>query len=150
MRNNKLHLQWFTLVELIVVITILAILWTVAFLSLQNYSTLARNSIRLDWVSKVATIVQTKKQVWMNILSFADTGQEVSWAQISGTTADIWVDYQAWTINTSALWVKTEDFSDPLNWQLFRMLVTKKKWGQYQVVATLEEGSTTTSKYELS
>jgi len=29
--------KWFTLVELIVVITILAVLWTVAFVSFQDY-----------------------------------------------------------------------------------------------------------------
>ena len=37
----------FTLVELIVVITILAILWTIAFISLQWYSKDARDSTRI-------------------------------------------------------------------------------------------------------
>jgi len=44
MKNIKK--QWFTLVELIVVITILAILWSIAFISLQGYSADARNSKR--------------------------------------------------------------------------------------------------------
>lgn len=38
----------FTLVELIVVITILAILWTIAFISLQWYSRDARDSVRIS------------------------------------------------------------------------------------------------------
>ena len=38
----------FTLVELIVVITILAILWTIAFISLQWYSANARDSVRIS------------------------------------------------------------------------------------------------------
>jgi prepilin-type N-terminal cleavage/methylation domain-containing protein len=38
----------FTLIELIVVITILAILGTIAFISLQGYSADARNSKRLQ------------------------------------------------------------------------------------------------------
>lgn len=44
MKNNK----GFTLVELIVVITILAILWTIAFISLQWYSSDARDSTRIS------------------------------------------------------------------------------------------------------
>ena len=40
--------QAFTMVELIVVITILAILWTIAFINFQWYSWLARDSKRLN------------------------------------------------------------------------------------------------------
>jgi len=43
MNYNK---KGFTLVELIVVITILAVLGTIAFLSLQGYSKKSRNSVR--------------------------------------------------------------------------------------------------------
>jgi prepilin-type N-terminal cleavage/methylation domain-containing protein len=48
--SNK---QAFTLVELIVVITILAILWTIAFISLQWYSSQARDSKRLSDVQNI-------------------------------------------------------------------------------------------------
>lgn len=46
----------FTLVELIVVITILAILWTIAFISFQGYSKDSRNSVRISdvWVIEKA------------------------------------------------------------------------------------------------
>jgi prepilin-type N-terminal cleavage/methylation domain-containing protein len=53
MRNTKK--QAFTLVELIVVITILAILGTIAFMSLQGYSNDAR-------IAKVTTDVNTIAQ----------------------------------------------------------------------------------------
>jgi len=43
----------FTLVELIVVITILAILWTIAFISLQWYSSQARDSKRLSDIQNI-------------------------------------------------------------------------------------------------
>ena len=43
----------FTLIELIVVITILAILWTIAFISLQWYSAQARDSKRVSDVSNI-------------------------------------------------------------------------------------------------
>lgn len=46
--------QAFTLVELIVVITILAILWTIAFISFQWYSTNARNWVRLADLNNIS------------------------------------------------------------------------------------------------
>jgi prepilin-type N-terminal cleavage/methylation domain-containing protein len=50
--------QAFTLVELIVVITILAILWTIAFISLQWYSTQARDSTRVSDLSSMKTSLE--------------------------------------------------------------------------------------------
>jgi prepilin-type N-terminal cleavage/methylation domain-containing protein len=50
--------QAFTLVELIVVITILAILWTIAFISLQWYSKDARDSIRISDTSNMKTSLE--------------------------------------------------------------------------------------------
>ncbi len=53
--QNKIQLnqQAFTLVELIVVITILAILWTIAFISLQWYSAQARDSKRISDIENI-------------------------------------------------------------------------------------------------
>lgn len=143
MRNAR---KWFTLVELIVVITILAILWTVAFLSVQSYSGFARNAIRLDGISKIATIIQTKKQVWINILSFVNPGQEVPNAQIGWEIATPGTNYQAGIINTSALQVKNLDFQDPDTEDLFRAWATLKKWWEYEVVATITDNWTQNSK----
>ncbi|MDD3144658.1 MAG: prepilin-type N-terminal cleavage/methylation domain-containing protein [Candidatus Gracilibacteria bacterium] len=51
MKNQKV--KAFTLVELIVVITILAILGTIAFINLQGYSTGARDSKRLSDINNI-------------------------------------------------------------------------------------------------
>jgi len=48
----------FTLVELIVAITILAILWTIAFISLQWYSKSSRDSVRISDVSNMKTALE--------------------------------------------------------------------------------------------
>ncbi|MDP2090837.1 MAG: prepilin-type N-terminal cleavage/methylation domain-containing protein, partial [Candidatus Gracilibacteria bacterium] len=48
----------FTLVELIVVITILAILGTIAFISLQGYSQNSRDSVRISDVSRMKTTLE--------------------------------------------------------------------------------------------
>lgn len=55
---DKQKTQAFTLVELIVVITILAILWTIAFISLQWYSTQARDSVRISDLSKMKSALE--------------------------------------------------------------------------------------------
>lgn len=57
MRNTK---KAFTLVELIVVITILAVLGTIAFVSLQGYSGEARDSKRLSDVNNLHKAVSTE------------------------------------------------------------------------------------------
>jgi len=50
----------FTLVELIVVITILAILGTIAFISLQGYSQDAKNSKVVSDTRTIVTAIETK------------------------------------------------------------------------------------------
>jgi len=50
---QKRTLKWFTLVELIVVITILAILWTIAFISIQWYTKNARDSRRVSDINNI-------------------------------------------------------------------------------------------------
>ncbi len=57
MITNK-QKQWFTLVELIVVITILAILWTIAFIALQGYSKTARDSARISDMSRIKSSLE--------------------------------------------------------------------------------------------
>ena len=55
---NQQRKQAFTLVELIVVITILAILGTIAFISLQWYSRDSRDSVRISDVSNMKTSLE--------------------------------------------------------------------------------------------
>ena len=55
MKYNK---SAFTLVELIVVITILAILWTIAFIALQWYSKTARDSARISDMSRIKSSLE--------------------------------------------------------------------------------------------
>jgi len=58
MTKQKINKQAFTLVELIVVITILAILWTIAFISLAWYSQDARDSTRISDLSTMKTSLE--------------------------------------------------------------------------------------------
>jgi type II secretory pathway pseudopilin PulG len=78
-----MHLKrsWFTLVELIVVITILAILWTIAFISLQWYSENARDSKR------VADINNIKKALEFFVLN----------SEIYPMPDEVWAASYSWT-----------------------------------------------------
>ena len=61
MQHNKNYKLWFTLLELIVVITILAILGTIAFIAMQGYSKTARDSKRISDVSRIKTSLELFK-----------------------------------------------------------------------------------------
>ena len=60
-KGNYRGILWFTLLELIVVITILAILWTIAFIAMQGYSKTARDSKRISDVSRIKTSLELFK-----------------------------------------------------------------------------------------
>ena len=129
----------FTLVELIVVITILAILWTIAFISLQSYTSMARNALRMDGVSKIATTIHNQRLGGVSLLAFGTTGREIPGANVAWVELTPWVDYIAWTIKASVLDIKPEDFQDPSTESPYFIGATTKKKGQYEVVTTLEE-----------
>jgi len=136
----------FTLVELIVVITILAILGTIAFISLQGYTKTARNSVRLDAVSKLATSLDSYKVQWKNLMAFAFTGSEVPSAQIGWTGAIVGTDYIAWSLNAQSLQIKPEQFQDPLTGGNYLIWVTSKRGGLYEAAAMMEVGTSQKAK----
>ena len=65
MKTNNFRTQWMTLVELIVVITILAILWTIAFVSFQGFWRYARDSTRIsDMTSIIRSLEFHQTRYW--------------------------------------------------------------------------------------
>jgi prepilin-type N-terminal cleavage/methylation domain-containing protein len=140
MRNTK---SGFTLVELIVVITILAILGTIAFISLGSYTADARNSTRLDGISKIATAVEnglisaTPVVAYVADSANALTGQNVGWVAL--TTG---ANYNAGNMNASALNVNADQFKDPKDTtQGYRIGATVLGGTRFQVAASVEDGS---------
>lgn len=135
----------FTLVELIVVISILAILGTIAFLSFGWYSASARDAKRsqnLDDIVKAMTIGQANG---VGITSYVTT----SAASLSWTTAAGWLawqdkavftttDYAGWDVNTTALGLKSTDYQDPSSSANYKIWVTTLAGGAFEVAATME------------
>jgi len=83
--NHKLKLKtWFTLVELIVVISILAILWTIAFLSFSWYSSSSRDSVRISDIANISKWLELYKvNSWKYPLPESPATITLSWNIIS-------------------------------------------------------------------
>jgi len=141
---SKKNCSWFTLVELIVVITILAILGTIAFISLQGYSADARNTKRTSDLSNINTKVQIWFIEWLPLFSLLDgtwstitaswTNIQISWRRYSQL---VWF-YNAWDINYSAINLDETKFLDPIANVPYKIWVTSL-WTRYELAATIED-----------
>lgn len=141
MRNTK---QAFTLVELIVVITILAILGTIAFISLQGYSADARNSKRTSDLGNFQSAMSLKQVEWVPLLSFinsqvANTVTTSATVNLAGNTSALASTvYTAGTPNYTVLNVVAKDFKDPKSDKEYKIGATTLAGWVFQAAATLE------------
>ena len=117
MKNTK---KAFTLVELIVVITILAILGTIAFISLQGYSQEAKNSKVTSDLRNITSAIETDSTrngtLLSDVLTSEITAQELADGTTvnSGALALTWSDnYFVGNIDFAAIGQNGEDFKDP-------------------------------------
>jgi prepilin-type N-terminal cleavage/methylation domain-containing protein len=121
----------FTLVELIVVITILVILGTIGFISLQGYSSKSRDSTRATNLSLAARSLETYQ---VNASRYPSPESITGTGQIGGVTVALTGVFG----NTVAPLVKLDKApKDPLstNYLAYGVDINNK---QYQVAVTLE------------
>ena len=102
----------FTLVELIVVITILAILWTIAFISLSWYSKEARDSKRITDTSGLLSKINIEEVRW-NTLDKLITNTRTATGQILWKTGSTFQTF--WKANFKTLKEDEKNFRDPKN-----------------------------------
>jgi len=122
----------FTLVELIVVITILAILGTIAFISLQWYSKSSRDSVRISDVSNMKTSLELF-HLNSGKYPLPDTPQEVTF---SGNT--LWYQWEFWIDVVSSLSRNISKIpTDPLTDKEYIFSVANNK-NEYEILALLE------------
>jgi len=124
----------FTLVELIVVITILAILWTIAFISLQWFSRDARDSARISDLKNIEKALELTITKWSELPDPADKVSIMSWSTL------IW--YQWYMSKTTAwtIWVHWE-VKDPLD-NIYYTYSTNANKTKYQLLWFLENNTT--------
>ena len=121
----------FTLVELIVVITILAILWTIAFLSFQWYSRDARDTVRTSDLSNLTTSLQLfETTTWIY-------PEPTWWIDIIYQSWKVWSQWTLWDSVVTNLQQLNKKPVDPLtnNEYTYSRLNTKK---EYELWAILE------------
>ncbi len=130
---KKLHNKAFTLVELIVVITILAILWTIAFISFEWYSKNARDSVRvsdLNNIRKNLEIFITEKWFYPN----PDNGINITYIW-----AIAWTQWTVWDNVITNLSRINKKPTDPLTNNEYTYSITNAKI-EYQLWAIDEGG----------
>jgi len=130
MKNkNTIQKKWFTLVELIVVITILAILWTIVFISLQQYNSEARDSVRISDLSNIIKSLELKSISWK--VPIPDD-------KIDITASGVIISYQwyAGKKTLDLLWIFNW-WKDPLD-DKYYTYTTDKDLNRYQVLWYLE------------
>ena len=124
--------QAFTLVELIVVITILAILWTIAFISLQWYSKDARDGVRISDVSNMKTALELF-HLDAGKYPLSDDGETVlySWATV-------WTQWEFWDTVISSLSRSLDHApTDPLSDKKYVYSVSWNK-NQFEILNLIE------------
>jgi len=116
------NIKWFTLVELIVVITILAILGTIAFISLSWNTQDAKNSKITTDIKSIISAIEIN--LVKHSLSVSDVhGTEFQQNSVTGTGMDNTVtisntNHRAWDINFSAIKQPWADFKTP-EWKAY-------------------------------
>lgn len=117
----------FTLVELIVVVTILAILATVWYISFLGYASFARDGTRLTDISMIRKALEYHKTKWYT-LPTPDNGIPIT---ISGSL--LWYQWDAWQL---ALWtVGVSWWKDPLDGNYYSYFLRKN---HAQILALFE------------
>lgn len=137
-KNTK---KAFTLVELIVVITILAILGTIAFISLQGYSGEARDSKRLSDVNNLIKKVNIEMSKGTSLTSLISSGSTITGVTINGT----WATVTQWVVNFTAIKENEADFQDRVNGTAVNYPMSITVWGsgtwayKFMQIATVSE-----------
>lgn len=123
--------KWFTLVELIVVITILAILGTIWFISLQWYSRDARNSARTTDISTIEKAISLHRTRW-NPLPTPDNSSVVSYGWYA-----LWSQWTYGAESMKKVWSLTTVPVDPASKNEYNFSVSNT-WREYQVAWVFE------------
>ena len=128
MYNKK---QWFTLVELIVVITILAILWTIAFISMQSYSEQARDSTRLTDLWTIKTWLELFQ---LNAWKYPETS---SGFIVTYSWVTVWIQGILWESTITNIDKLNKIPTDPLTEKKYTYSITKTRQ-EYQLAWLME------------
>jgi len=132
-RNNN----WFTLVELVITVTIIAILATVWFISYNWIIWNSKNSKVSSQMSQLSRSLELWKTEWINIFSFVLEENEntllnpsISWTETSNSL------YKAWKVNYLAMNYKKDNYEGNID---YRIWATKKLSTKHEIAWYIED-----------
>ena len=122
--------NWFTLVEIIVTITIIIILGTVAMLSYSNYSSTARDGTRITHLREI------EKALWLYMSQYSRLPEPDSsvWLRSWGTT--LRTQWYLWETSSSKIGL-FDGIKDPLT-ETFVTYVVNSTYTRYELVTYME------------
>lgn len=121
----------FTLVELIITITILAILWTIAFISMISYSATARDSVRVSDISKIKTSLDLFQ---LDAGKYPETTDGFT---ITYLWNNVWTQWIFWKTTFSNITKLDKIPKDPLTDKEYTYSITQTKQ-EYQIAWIVE------------
>lgn len=134
MQKKHIHYTYkyaFTLVELIVVITILAILWTIAFISYTWFSVRSRDGVRLSDIFSIKTS--------MDLYEIDNWKYPIpsNWINVTYSWAIVWNQWTFWESVYTNISKLDKIPLDPLTWNQYSYSVTQDRI-QYQIAWIIE------------
>ncbi len=124
--------KWFTLVELIVTITIIAILGTIAFISLQSYTKSARDAVR---ISDVWTIKSWFELWYVFLWQYPEPDDPVD---VIHSWAIVFTQWEFWKQSVNRVKEITKAPVDPLYKNYYTYSISKNK-NEYELWIALED-----------
>lgn len=128
--KNKWLLVWWT---------VASIWWAVTFISLQWYSSDARNSKRTSDLGSIVSKITIESTKWKSLESFVIRDEKYEWKDFYVWWVKLiwWKNYFAWQLNYETLDIKKDEFSDP-DWSSYIIWVTTLDWWKYQILSNME------------
>ena len=120
----------FTLVELIVVITILAVLWTISFVSFQWYAASSRDSVRITDLSNISKVLKLNTSAGVPLLIPENA------IDITSSWSVLVTQWQMWNKLLSYYWINNGGI-DPLDKEPYVYSINNNKT-KYQLLWFLE------------
>ncbi|OIP53281.1 hypothetical protein AUK10_02515 [Candidatus Gracilibacteria bacterium CG2_30_37_12] len=144
--QTSTNVKGFTLIELIVVITILVIIGTIAFLNLGGMSASARDSQRTSDLNQINTqimVTQAKQGVAYMAMASGTTLDSLGTPSIGGAPSTT-TTYVGGDVNYTVLGIDSAKMSDPTSGGTikYKMGATSLAGTAYELAATLEESKT--------
>jgi type II secretory pathway pseudopilin PulG len=131
MKSQKTH-SWFTFVELAVVVVILVVLWAIALLSVNNCSSVARNSARLTDTNNMKNALELYAMQNLHYPLPDDSKSIILWWSVA------WRQWTFWNEVKKQVWNFDKLPKDPLTKELFEYS-RAEKLDEFEIKYILED-----------